>query len=177
VAGSVLQVSKTHCPTQACGHAIGKHARDRDPRIGRKCSEPGCGCGITQEEILADAKANSVEPLHEGTLVGGPANPSAECGICGAVFSLPESMEEHRTKAHSPPKRDDVNDPAHYGGKDNPYEVIKVMKAWGYFENSLRFNSLKYLARAGKKDSDVVKELKKAIYYINVEIKEIEEKK
>jgi hypothetical protein len=42
--------------------------------------------------------------------------------------------------------------PAHYGGADNPYEAIKVIEAW-----KLGFclgNTVKYISRAGKKDSD-----------------------
>lgn len=42
-----------------------------------------------------------------------------------------------------------VDHPPHYGGADSPYEVIKVILAWG-----LGFclgNVVKYVARAGKK--------------------------
>ena len=45
-----------------------------------------------------------------------------------------------------------VNHPQHYGGEDNPYEAIKVIDAW-----ELGFslgNTVKYISRAGKKDSD-----------------------
>lgn len=45
---------------------------------------------------------------------------------------------------------DPVNNPAHYGGADNPYEAIKVIDAW-----RLSFclgNVVKYIARAGKKN-------------------------
>lgn len=60
-----------------------------------------------------------------------------------------------------------VNHPAHYGGADNPYEVIKVIEAWG-----LGFclgNVIKYIARAGRK-GDIVEDLKKAAWYLNREI-------
>ena len=62
---------------------------------------------------------------------------------------------------------DQVNHPAHYGGADNPYEAIKVIEAWG-----LGFslgNAVKYIARAGKKDS-VLQDLKKARWYLDREI-------
>jgi hypothetical protein len=68
---------------------------------------------------------------------------------------------------------DVINNPAHYGGKDNPFEVIKVLRAWGMFANALRFNTIKYLARAGKKD-DLLQDLKKAKYYLEAEIAELE---
>lgn len=60
-----------------------------------------------------------------------------------------------------------VDHPAHYGGADNPYEAIKVIEAWG-----LGFclgNTVKYIARAGKKDA-TVQDLKKARWYLNREI-------
>ena len=59
--------------------------------------------------------------------------------------------------------QENVNHPKHYGGKDDPYEAIKVIEAWG-----LGFhlgNAVKYIARAGKKDS-IVQDLKKAKWYL-----------
>lgn len=47
-----------------------------------------------------------------------------------------------------------VDHPAHYGGADNPFEVIKVMEAWltyDEFIGAMKFNIHKYLARAAKK--------------------------
>jgi len=67
-----------------------------------------------------------------------------------------------------------VNHPNHYGGKDNIYEAIKVIDAW-----DLGFslgNAVKYISRAGKKDSKKeVEDLKKAIWYIEHHIQKIEE--
>lgn len=63
-----------------------------------------------------------------------------------------------------------VNHPAHYGG-DNPYEVIKVIEAWG-----LDFhlgNTVKYIGRAGKKD-DLLQDLKKAKWYLDRKIIQLE---
>ena len=62
-----------------------------------------------------------------------------------------------------------VDHPDHYGGADNPYEAIKVIRAW-----NLGFslgNSVKYLSRAGKKDpTKKIEDLKKAMWYIQEEI-------
>lgn len=63
-----------------------------------------------------------------------------------------------------------INHPAHYGG-DTPYEAIKVIEAW-----SLNFNlgnTVKYISRAGKKDG-LVQDLKKAAWYLDREIKNLE---
>lgn len=60
-----------------------------------------------------------------------------------------------------------VDHPVHYGGADNPYEAIKVIEAWG-----LGFclgNTVKYIARAGKK-INTLEDLEKAAWYLNREI-------
>lgn len=58
-----------------------------------------------------------------------------------------------------------INNPKHYGG-DTTYEAIKVIEAW-----KLNFhlgNVVKYISRAGKKDSNKTKEdLLKAQWYLN----------
>lgn len=68
---------------------------------------------------------------------------------------------------------DSVNHPPHYGGGDNPYEAIKVILAWG-----LGFclgNTVKYISRAGKKDPKKrLEDLKKARWYLDREIQELE---
>lgn len=65
-----------------------------------------------------------------------------------------------------------VNHPAHYGGEDNPYEAIKVLKAWGLEKDAYLWNVGKYLARAGKKD-DMLQDLEKMAFYLNERIAEV----
>jgi hypothetical protein len=57
--------------------------------------------------------------------------------------------------------------PTHYGGKDNPYEAIKVIEAWEVGFNL--GNTLKYISRAGKKDN-LIQDLEKALFYLDREI-------
>lgn len=68
---------------------------------------------------------------------------------------------------------DPVNNPAHYGEAGSPYEVIKVIRAW-----DLGFslgNTVKYIARAGRKDpTKHVEDLKKARWYLDEEIRTLE---
>jgi hypothetical protein len=67
-----------------------------------------------------------------------------------------------------------VNHPSHYGGENNVYEAFKVIKAW-----QLDFwlgNAVKYICRAGKKD-DMVQDLKKAKWYIELKISFLENEK
>ena len=62
-----------------------------------------------------------------------------------------------------------VDHPEHYGGKDDPYEAIKVIKAW-----DLGFclgNTVKYISRAGKKDpAKRIEDLRKALWYLQQQI-------
>lgn len=68
--------------------------------------------------------------------------------------------------------REAVNHPQHYGGADNLYEAIKVIEAWG-----LGFclgNTVKYISRAGKKADPALQDLKKARWYLDREISNLE---
>jgi len=66
-----------------------------------------------------------------------------------------------------------VNHPNHYGGEDNPYEVIKVIEAWDL--NFHLGNTVKYVSRAGKKNKDEeLQDLKKALWYLEREISNLE---
>jgi hypothetical protein len=68
-----------------------------------------------------------------------------------------------------------VNHPSHYGGAENTYEVIKVCEAWGLHQDAYLFNVVKYVARAGKKDtSKELEDLKKAAFYLDRRIKLLE---
>ena len=70
-----------------------------------------------------------------------------------------------------------VNHPSHYGGEDNPYEVVKVAEAWGTDKDAYLFNVLKYIGRSGKKDGNPpLQDLKKALWYLQHHIEELEKK-
>ena len=78
-----------------------------------------------------------------------------------------------REKIGLPPiPNDNVNHPAHY--TDGKIEVIEFIE-----DKKLGFclgNAIKYIARAGKKDSSKeIEDLKKALWYINRRVKELEE--
>ncbi len=67
-----------------------------------------------------------------------------------------------------------VDHPAHYGGKDDPYEAIKVIEAWKL--NFRLGNCVKYVRRAGQKpDTPTIQDLKKARWYLDREIAALEE--
>jgi hypothetical protein len=67
-----------------------------------------------------------------------------------------------------PKEIDMVNSPPHYGVVPN-IECIEVVKHFPF----QRGNAIKYLWRAGAK-GDVVEDLKKAIWYIQSEIDDLE---
>jgi len=67
--------------------------------------------------------------------------------------------------------KNNVDHPSHYGGKENPYEAIKVIEAW-----HLGFclgNVIKYVSRAGKKSPNLLEDLEKARWYLDREIENI----
>lgn len=70
--------------------------------------------------------------------------------------------------------KEKVNHPQHYGGKDNPYEAIKVIEAWDLGFNL--GNVVKYVSRAGKKYSSMeLEDLEKAKWYLDREISKIKD--
>jgi len=75
---------------------------------------------------------------------------------------------------NDPAKINAVDHPSHYGGKDNPYEAIKVIEAWNLGFNV--GNAVKYISRAGKKGvivgevtaaAAMLVDLQKAAWYLN----------
>jgi hypothetical protein len=68
-------------------------------------------------------------------------------------------------------KNKNVNHPSHYM-KDSGHEVIEVIHAWKLGYNL--GNSIKYIARAGRKNPEkLIEDLEKAIFYLNDEIERI----
>ena len=70
-------------------------------------------------------------------------------------------------------KKEAVNHPSYY--KTGGIEAIDVIEAW-----DLDFclgNTVKYIARCGKKSDKVVEDLRKAAWYLNREIARIEKEK
>lgn len=73
---------------------------------------------------------------------------------------------------------ENINHPKHYGGESNPYEAIKVIEAWELGFNL--GNTTKYISRAGKKLrpgkelEKHVEDLKKAKWYLEREIENLQ---
>jgi len=90
---------------------------------------------------------------------------SAAPRIAGRTFIKTEDQ------VPPPQKKEAVDHPQHYGGKENVYEHIKVCDAWGL--NYRLGNATKYIARAGKKTADPVEDLEKARWYLDSEIQRL----
>ena len=94
----------------------------------------------------------------------------AQCVCTDGIERCPDHYKQWHARKTAEERRlpaDTVDHPAHYGGADNPYEAIKVIEAW-----QLGFclgNTIKYIARAGKK-GDALEDLKKARWYLDHEI-------
>ena len=69
-------------------------------------------------------------------------------------------------------EKQNVNNPSHYGGANNPYETIKVIEAWGFDNDFNLGNAIKYISRSGKKGNEI-EDLEKAVWYINRRIKKL----
>lgn len=64
-------------------------------------------------------------------------------------------------------QKDDVNNPGHYtSGGIETIDYQKAKSTPEEFRGHLRLTALKYLSRAGLKD-DILKDLKKAQWYVN----------
>jgi hypothetical protein len=87
-------------------------------------------------------------------------------------FQLFESIEKQNTKLLKKVK-EQVNNPDHY--QNDKFEVIEVIEAYKLGFNL--GNCIKYVLRAGKKDpTKTIQDIEKAIWYLNREIKNIQEK-
>jgi hypothetical protein len=88
-----------------------------------------------------------------------------ECGMMGCDCKCFRVVKQ-------PDRKEAVDHPQHYGGKDNPYEHIKVCDAWGL--NYRLGSATKYICRAGKKSPDAIEDLRKAVWFIQSEIERLE---
>jgi hypothetical protein len=81
------------------------------------------------------------------------------------ISGYPKDITNRIVKIESGPR------PEYYGGKDNPYEVFRVLEEWGLDKDFYLGNVIKYVARAGKKDPAKYKEdLQKAVVYLQKRI-------
>ncbi len=85
------------------------------------------------------------------------------------VLFYPDKFEEYH---ESLPTNDDVNHPSHYTSHPSGVECITITEHHNFNVG----NAIKYLWRAGLKDDVPVKDLKKAVWYIQREIERLSKK-
>jgi hypothetical protein len=81
--------------------------------------------------------------------------------------------EEALVHQSQPQSNDPVNHPAHYCA-DATHEVAVCLAAWGLESDALLWNTVKYIARHGKK-GNALEDLRKAKWYLDRRIKQMEE--
>jgi Protein of unknwon function (DUF3310) len=75
-----------------------------------------------------------------------------------------------------PRQKEKVDHPLHYGG-DVPHEVWKCLHAWGLDRDAYLWTTVKYIARAGRKDSEaLLDDLRKAKWYLDKKIELLQSK-
>jgi len=134
--------------------------------------DPETTNGICGEERLS---GTNPEPFKLGLLgIGYSAGrlPGILCERCRSIYAATHKPKEKLTKEKIRDYlKEEINHPEHYGGEDNPYEAIKVIEAWKLGFNL--GNTVKYIARSDKKENRL-KDLKKAAWYLNREIENME---
>lgn len=115
-----------------------------------------------------DAPLDHTGPCKKGFSVAGVMDATDKQGLDDSLSTpLTDSNRKHRVT--EVPLPDMVDHPPHYGGRDDHYEVIKVLEAWMTPEEVAGFclgNTIKYVGRAGKK-GDRMEDLKKARWYLD----------
>jgi hypothetical protein len=142
-----------------------------ESKMGAKCGL--CGGYFTQREIAGHMKKKHPEGTDSAKCPHGK-NPVAclDCEVFRNQQKDPRSGEDRRA-----PSVEQIDHPLHYGGKDNPYEAIRVIRAWGYDKNFCIGSALKYLARSGKKPGEpAIRDLEKCIWYLQDEVKAMKER-
>lgn len=152
-----------------------------NPEKKKKLERAGFKVGTVQEFLgLTDEQAAKVEVSIDPRITAGPTatinagfkpNPDYP-GATREMFQIP-SRDSNLVEINEVGDYERVQHPAHYGGADDPYEAIKVINAW---QLDFRLGSvLKYIKRHGRKPEEGAEvDLKKAVFYLNDFIAELE---
>lgn len=139
---------------------------------------PDCSVRDVQAPILACLKCKSTDHPTRLCLGLEPAGGCIECGVLGGFHHVACSRwgyPPNVASADSDAVIETVDHPQHYGGPDNPHEVILCLAAWGLLSNACLFNVVKYVARTGKKPGvDMLRDLRAARWYLDYEIRRVE---
>jgi hypothetical protein len=113
-------------------------------------------------KIMAEIAANKSNIMYEDYLKRVDSNPYV--GVDPFAGQKPKAVTLPGTALR----------PSHYGGANSTYEVFNVLEAWGLDKDFYLGNVIKYIARAGKKDSTKeLEDLEKAEVYLKRRIAEL----
>ena len=113
-------------------------------------------------KIMAEIAANKSNIMYEDYLKRVDSNPYV--GVDPFAGAKPTAVTLPGTALR----------PSHYGGADSTYEVFNVLEAWGLDKDFYLGNVIKYIARAGKKDTTKeLEDLEKAEVYLKRRIAEL----
>jgi hypothetical protein len=118
-------------------------------------------------KIMAEIAANKSQEMYNDYIR--KTEPSPYVGVDPFAGTKPKAVTIPDCTAKASPLR-----PAHYGCDGNVYEVFNVLEAWGLDKDFYLGNVIKYIARAGKKDSSKeLEDLQKAEVYLKRRIAEL----
>ena len=120
------------------------------------------GIGIGELALVTNVPYSSIRSFEDGTLI-----PSMQ-----VLKRISEALNiDYKELSVEENKKEMVDHPKHYNmGK---YEAIDVIEDWNLGFNL--GNTVKYISRGGHKDN-ILQDLKKALWYLDREIKRIENK-
>ena len=128
------------------------------------------GIGIGELALVTNVTYSIIKSFEDGTLMPSLQvlkRISEALGIDYKELNVEEDKKEMIKDTEN--KKEMVNHPSHYNmGK---YEAIDVIEDWNLGFNL--GNTVKYISRAGHKDN-ILQDLKKALWYLDREIKRIE---
>ena len=118
------------------------------------------GIGIGELALVTSVPYSNIKGFEDGTLI-----PSMQ-----VLKRISEALNiDYKELNVEEDKKEMVDHPKHYNmGK---YEAIDVIEDWNLGFNL--GNTIKYISRAGHKDN-ILQDLKKALWYLDREIKRIE---
>ena len=118
-------------------------------------------------KIMAEIAANKSKEMYNNYIR--KTEPSPYVGVDPFAGTKPKAVTVPDCTAKASPLR-----PAHYGCDGNVYEVFNVLEAWGLDKDFYLGNVIKYIVRAGKKDSSKeLEDLEKAEVYLKRRIAEL----
>lgn len=146
---------------------------------------PQMGLGLDDQvkaaELIAHVLRSPIKRCKCCTPRGACGGTLADCHPASELLDTPrvDYVEEREKRAadilnRAFDKAGSDGHTTHYGSADDPYEVIKVIEAWGLDADFCLGNAVKYLGRAGKKAQEtLVRDLEKAVWYIQRRIKQL----